>query len=454
MKNRLLLINPPIYDFAAYNLWSRPLGLLYIASFLKKLGFNVDYIDCLSLEYEGTELKNNPKLIGSKQRKYSTYQHYKEETKKSEIYKSIKRNYYRFGIGKKTFFELLHNLENPDAILVTSIMTYWYIGVFDVIKWLKEIYPGIPVILGGIYATLCYEHALKNSGADYVLSGGNLEELLKLTNKILKTNEIQKKYESQFENNNPLPVLSPALDFYKKNDFIPLLTSIGCKFKCKYCASHYLCPQFTERYYSDIINEIAYWKNRYNIKDIAFYDDAFLFNKEKRLIPLLNEVIKRKIKVNFHTPNGLHVKFIDKNTALLMKNAGFKTLRFGLESSIKKFQKDSCNKVSNKDFDKTMRIINNAGFTKDEIGIYILIGLPYQTPDDVIETIKLVKSHGVNPKLCEFSPIPHTLYFKESQKSSNKDLNEPLYQNNTTLELWSKEFSGNVINELKDMARS
>ena len=34
----LLLINPWIYDFTAYDLWSQPLGLLYIASFLQSHG--------------------------------------------------------------------------------------------------------------------------------------------------------------------------------------------------------------------------------------------------------------------------------------------------------------------------------------------------------------------------------------------------------------------------------
>ena len=43
----LVLINPWIYDFAAYDLWSKPLGLLYIAGFLRKQGFRIHFIDCL-----------------------------------------------------------------------------------------------------------------------------------------------------------------------------------------------------------------------------------------------------------------------------------------------------------------------------------------------------------------------------------------------------------------------
>ena len=43
----ILLVNPWIYDFAAYDLWSKPLGLLYIAALLKHNGFDVHLIDCL-----------------------------------------------------------------------------------------------------------------------------------------------------------------------------------------------------------------------------------------------------------------------------------------------------------------------------------------------------------------------------------------------------------------------
>lgn len=44
---RILCINPWIYDFAAYDYWSKPLGLPYIASFLRERGVAVDFLDCL-----------------------------------------------------------------------------------------------------------------------------------------------------------------------------------------------------------------------------------------------------------------------------------------------------------------------------------------------------------------------------------------------------------------------
>lgn len=40
----VLCINPWIYDFTAYDYWSKPLGLLYIASFFRERGVEVDFL--------------------------------------------------------------------------------------------------------------------------------------------------------------------------------------------------------------------------------------------------------------------------------------------------------------------------------------------------------------------------------------------------------------------------
>lgn len=41
---RVLCINPWIYDFTAYDYWSEPLGLLYIASFFRERGVEVEFL--------------------------------------------------------------------------------------------------------------------------------------------------------------------------------------------------------------------------------------------------------------------------------------------------------------------------------------------------------------------------------------------------------------------------
>jgi len=43
----ILLVNPWICDFAAYDFWAKPIGILTLASILRRHGFSVYYIDCL-----------------------------------------------------------------------------------------------------------------------------------------------------------------------------------------------------------------------------------------------------------------------------------------------------------------------------------------------------------------------------------------------------------------------
>jgi radical SAM superfamily enzyme YgiQ (UPF0313 family) len=456
MKN-LLLINPAIHDFAAYNLWTRPLGLLYLSSILKKIGFNINFIDCLDPRYEKQIIENDRSYIKSKSKKYSTYQYYKKEIDKPHVYKSIKdRKYYRFGIGPDFMEKLLQKFPKPNAVLITSMMTYWYGGVFEAINTLKNVYPDVPVILGGIYAKLCPSHAQSKSKADYIITTNNIIALLDILSKILNNTSISQSYKK-------LPLFKkpdifnffPDMGLYETNTFIPILTSSGCIYNCKYCASNLLHDSFLERNYSDVLNEIIHWKNKFDSKDFAFYDDALLFNKGKRIKPLLKEIIKNGLNINLHSPNGLHINEIDKELAHLMKEAGFKTIRLGFETSVKKLQEKSSGKTSNKEFEIALKNLFQAGFTDKEIGVYILMGFPGQTPEDVAETIKFVKSHYVKPKLCEYSNIPNTAYFNKGNIKDVIDMiNEPLYHNNTVLHLWNNDFSKKTIDDLKLLANN
>ncbi|MDD5343996.1 MAG: hypothetical protein PHW12_06205, partial [Smithella sp.] len=47
MSKKILLINPWIHDFAAYDFWIKPLGLLYLGGLLRQNGHKVHFIDCL-----------------------------------------------------------------------------------------------------------------------------------------------------------------------------------------------------------------------------------------------------------------------------------------------------------------------------------------------------------------------------------------------------------------------
>jgi hypothetical protein len=168
MKPTLILINPWVYDFAAYDLWAKPLGLLYLAGQLRAMGFKVHLIDCLDIYnplMEKTDYVKKPV-----RRQFGTGKFWKQSVPKPSQLSSIPRSYSRYGITPQIFIKELKNVKRPVAILITSLMTYWYPGVFEAIHLVKDIHPDVPVILGGIYATLCPEHARNYSNADLIIS--------------------------------------------------------------------------------------------------------------------------------------------------------------------------------------------------------------------------------------------------------------------------------------------
>ena len=391
----ILLINPWITDFAAYNFWIKPLGLLQIASFMRKTGFRVTLIDCLDF-YKTREKCGDGKF-------------FKTKIQKPGALKTIPRQYSQYGMSEETLLKELSSMEKPDVIGITSGMTYWYPGVFRVNEIVKELLKGVPVILGGIYATLCYEHALGFSGADIVLKGSDTLQLSKIISEL--TNFEFCNPQSAFRIDN-LPY--PAFDLYPQLDFISIATSRGCPFRCSYCASLVLANGFIRRDPFEVVAEIEYWATQYEIRNIAFCDDALLINPSEHIIPILKEVIRRGIQCSFHAPNGLHIREIDEEVAELLFRNHFKTIRLGFETSNESIQNETGGKVDNKEFKKAVRSLKRAGYLSEEIGAYIMAGLPGQRVEEIEESIAFVREIGAKPVLVEYSPIPHTPLFEKA----------------------------------------
>ena len=401
-------VNPPVFDFAYMDLWSKPLGLLFLLQNLKKDN-DVALLDCIAQASKGEKTYGRTKTI-------------REEIEKPEVYKNIPRKFYHYGLQKEqiiTWLKDRYGSEEPDYILVTSAMTYWYLGVKWIIELLKSLYPKVTIVLGGIYASLCPEHASK-LGADLV----------------------------DTDRSEPVSPY-PAFDLYKTIPYGVLMTSFGCPFSCKYCASKILWPCYHRRPLEAVIEDFEFQKSL-GIKDIAFYDDALLLDKEKYFYPL-TEMIAKDSDIRMHTPNGLHVRQIDEECAEILYNRNFKTIRLSLESIDPKVAHDSSDKVARAEYSQAVRNLHDAGYTDKDCETYILVGLPNQNIQSVKDTVAFVKDCGGTPKLAEYSPIPGTVYFEEIAEKMPMLRTEPLLQNNTVYcSYFSKDIEPQLLQELKD----
>jgi radical SAM superfamily enzyme YgiQ (UPF0313 family) len=436
MGNRpvLLIINPWVYDFAAYDFFARPLGLLYLASFLSHQGYEVHLLDCLDTPH-------------SRPGPWGGGRYPKEIIPTPPPLQKIPRRYGRYGISESAFRARLAAVPRPDAICVTSLMTYWYPGVQAAIRLAREQFPATPVILGGIYATLCPEHAREHSGADFFITGPGEEAMGR---------QLAALGLPAPQGGHPGPLLLddlpyPALDLLSHLSYLPILTSRGCPLDCGYCASRLLQPQFQRRQPLAVVEEIFYWQERLGLGDVAFYDDALLLDAANHLLPILEELAKRCPSCRCHTPNGLHARLITREVAAWMKRARFSTLRLGVETTaLGPARLD--HKLQAGELEAAIHHLREAGFPGGEIGVYLLIGLPEQEEEEVISSIRRVKELGGAPILAQYSPIPGTALWPRAVASSRYDLaRDPLFHNNSLFPCWPR-FSWERYTNLKRLA--
>ena len=439
----VFLINPWIHDFAAYDLWVKPLGLLLIAGLLKENGFKAYLIDCL--DSKKSDIKKLSGIKPPARSKTGRGQFYKEEIDKPYVLKDTDRKYSRYGVMPSQFDNELASLPRPDAVLVTSIMTYWYPGVFEVIKKVKSKYPDVPVLLGGLYVTLRKDHERRFSGADKIFSTYDISAVLEYLC------DLTGKKNHAFTDNR---FLQPDCELICSKKSIPILSSRGCPFKCSYCASGYLYPYFKQNDPIATVNQIEYWSEKEAVKDFVFFDDALLVNPDRHFIPMMNEILKRDLSIRLHAPNGLHVRNINHETAELMMKAGFRTLRLGFETSSPSLQETTGGKVTTQEFICAAGILKEAGFGPKEVGVYLLAGLPEQKFESVYDSIRFVQDCGLRPYVAEYSPIPGTTMWKNAVKCSCFPLEqEPLFHNNTLLPCRWKGFTPENLNFLKIESR-
>jgi len=421
---KILLVNPPIYDFAAYDFWLKPYGLLTVAGYLRgKADFKLfDYLD--RLHPFVAKLKN---LASDR---WGRGRFYHEIVPNPPCLEAIPRYFRRFGLPRSVFADFIARESPFDFALVQTTMTYWYLGVQEVVQDIRRVSPQTKIILGGNYVTLCDNHA-KRLGADLLVPGTDLEPLWKYL-------EIEP------------DLAQPAFwEAYDKLNVGVLKLSDGCPFNCTYCSVPQVYGRFKPRPLQRSLAELELLANC-GVQNIAFYDDALLFESEKVLLPFLNELMQMGIKINLHSPNALNARFITQDLARLMVRAGFKTFYLGFESCSVEWQKRTGSKVFSQELQQAVEFLLAAGAEASNVTAYQMLAHPHGDTAELGASMRFVHSLGIRGMLADFSPIPGTPDGQYCRKWV--DMDEPLMHNKTAFPIILLGFDES--NRLKDLQRT
>jgi len=375
-----------------------PLGILYLASVLKKAGHEVKVIDAFVLSI-----------------------------KKVYSYENLKKDIIEFKpdvLGVPCFTS---NIEGSEIIL-------------DICK---EVSPNTITIIGGPHITAIPESILKIPSADYGIYGEAEYIVLSFLEQIEKNQSIKNIPGIIYKENNkiqfqrgeyikdidelpfpahelvPMNLYQPSPATYKQLPATTLITSRGCPFQCIFCHKPIFGNKFRPHSAKRVVDEIEYLNKNYGIKDIRIYDDTFTLDK-KRVIDICNLLIERNLGITWNCTT--RVDCIDKELLILMKRSGCYNISFGVESGSKRVLQ-LIKKGITKD-----RIRDVFKWTK-EVGIesvgFFILGLPTQTKEEILETIAFAKE--IDPDYVQFTlvnPHPDTELYELCKKKGKVSIGD------------------------------
>ncbi len=185
--------------------------------------------------------------------------------------------------------------------------------------------------------------------------------------------------------------------------FAAIVTSRGCPYHCAYCSKPVFGSRFRAQSPGRVVEEMAYLKDKFGVKEIAFYDDSFTLDK-KRVHAIAEKIIDTGLKLAWTCET--RVNLVDRELLRHMKQAGCYAVAYGIESAspeiIKTLQKDI-----------TLEQVEEAVRDSREVGLqvigYFMLGSPGETPETIQHTIDFAKKLKVD--FAQFSvttPFPGT----------------------------------------------
>jgi len=245
---------------------------------------------------------------------------------------------------------------NPNKIYITSLFTYAYKPVHEVISYYSNKYKKAEIIVGGIYASLCEDH-LKETFKDRI-----------------------RVYKGLFE---------PAEDILPDYCLVPeweasiIFSSRGCIRDCHFCSVKELEPQFKPK---KSIKHLIYPGH----KKVILWDNNILASPYWR--DIFSEIEEMNLEVDFN--QGLDARLITEEVALRLKRLKLPLLRLAYDS----------NHVR-KPLENAINLLKSIGIKGRKVLIYCLHNTEYDTPEDFLNRIKDIIDWGAVAYPMRYEPL-------------------------------------------------
>ena len=221
---------------------------------------------------------------------------------------------------------------------------------------IRAVVPGATIILGGALPTPIPEFALRQTGADICTIGEAEMTIPPLMSALAGTKNLEDvpgiayiKDNEFFHNGDPkLPTCVtkkevgwPALElfplehyfnspkfhpFSQSDRLLPIVTGRGCPYSCNFC---YRVSAYRFRQVEEVMDEMEYMIDRWNVNSFYFEDDLFMLSYQK-MKDFCEAILNRGLSIKYNCSG--RVNTVNPEIAKLMKESGCISVYYGLES--------------------------------------------------------------------------------------------------------------------------
>ena len=336
------------------------------------------------------------------------------------------------------------------VVFVYAINLTNHLSTVGIIQALKRARPDLPVVVlentqaVTAYALRFVAHEFYEAGADYVLTGEGDHRAVRLVQVLLDHRAKENVREmdglgSREFHNEPTGMITgldslpfPAWDLFPLENYwnlrfahgpqtteryLPLLTSRGCPYQCKFCVVPATNSQkWRPRSAQNVVDEIEYSVHKYQVREFHIEDlDPTI--SDQRIRDICNEILRRRLNVIWKIAAGTKVETIrSEETIDLMAEAGCRYISISPETGSPRLLKQM-DKPFN--LDHAVRLVKRMNQVGIRSQACFILGYPGETENDLQMTWDLVRDltrQGVDEiALFIIAPVPGSAIYEEFQ---------------------------------------